>query len=58
MQIPVTITNCGLIRMRGGVKEVVHEHMEEDGCRGRVRRGIVEDRSSKGEGAGMEREKS
>ena len=48
VQIPMTVPNCGLIRMTGGVKRLVDESMEEEGCRGTVGREIVEDKESEG----------
>ena len=48
----MTVPNCGLIRMTGGVKRLVDESMEEEGCRGTVGREIVEDKESEGVGEG------
>ena len=48
----MTVPNCGLIRMTGGLKVLVDESMEEEGCRGTVRREIVEDKESEGVGDG------
>ena len=45
----MTVPNCGLIRMTGGLKKgLVDERMEEEGCRGTVRRETVEDKESEG----------
>ena len=44
----MTVPNCGLIRMTGGLDE----SMEEEGCRGAVRREIVEDKENEGVGEG------
>ena len=51
----MTILNCGLIRMTGGVKRMVGESMEDDWCIGTVIKEIVEDNESEGVGEGEER---
>ena len=53
----MTVLNCGLIRMMGGVKGLVDESMEEEGCRGKVIREIVEIKESEGEGGGRGRDR-